>query len=103
MAMEASSMRDPYPGPPISGAAGRAREEDDALGVARDLVERLDHLRLAPATSRAARHGGPEALVELAAELLHEALLLLGHVDVALRDENLTVPGLHAQELHRHG
>ena len=48
------------------------------------------------------RHGGPHALVELAAELLHEALLVLLDARVALGEQNLAVSGLHAQELWRH-
>ncbi len=38
-------------------AAGRAREEDHALGISRDLLECLDHLRLAAAAPR--RSGAP--------------------------------------------
>src|SRR3954469_25251033 len=91
----------PSPRPRFSGSAGRSREEDDALGVARYLLEGLDHLRLAASGGRTARHGGPETLVELPAELLHQTLLVFGHADVALRDEDLSVARLHAQELHR--
>src|SRR5436190_18192409 len=61
-------------------ASGRAREEDDAVGVARDLVECLDHLSLAAAAVARERHGRPHALVELLAERLDQALLLGGHV-----------------------
>ena len=46
-------------------------------------------------------HGGPHALVELAAELLDEALLVLGDLEVALGDQLLAMPRAHAQELHR--
>ena len=49
------------------------------------------------------RHGDrrPHARVELAAELLDEALGVLGDLEVALGDQLLAVPGTHAQELHR--
>src|ERR671914_263865 len=62
-----------------SGSApGRPREEDHAFGVGRDLAVVLDHLGLAPTAARVVRgHRGPHALVQLAAELLHQALLLL--------------------------
>ena len=40
-------------------------------------------------------------VVELAAELLDQRLLLLGDLDVALGDELLAEAGTHAQELHR--
>src|SRR3954471_11749639 len=86
--------------PSGSAAAGRAREEDDSLGVARDLVERLDHLRLAPAVARRHRHRSPHALLELLAERLDEKLLVGGDLDVALGQQDLSVTGLHAQELH---
>ena len=48
-----------------------------------------------------AGHRGPHPLVELAAELLDEALLVPGHLDVALGEEDLAVARLHAQEPHR--
>src|SRR5215217_3517847 len=88
----------------ISGAwsaAGGAREEDHALGLGRDLGVLLHHLRLTPAAAGVRdRDRGPHALVKLATELLDEALLVLLHAGIALGEENLTVPGLHAQELH---
>ena len=48
----------------------------------------------------AQRDRGPHALVELRAERVDERLVLLGHLDVALGDEHLAVPGLHPQEPH---
>src|SRR5688500_6203221 len=93
-ASSASSMA------PAPSAAGGAREEDHALRVRRNLRILPDQLGLAPA---AARVGGgdrrPHPLVELAAKLLHEALLVLAHPRVALGEEHLAVTGLHAQEL----
>src|SRR5688500_8109937 len=83
-------------------AAGRAREEDHAVGAGRNLVELVDHHGLAPAApGRMRRHGRPHALVELAAELLDEALLVLAHLRIPLREEDLAVAGAHPQELHR--
>src|SRR3954452_6325006 len=77
------------------------REEDDAIGGARDLLERPDELSLAASGLAGHRHGRPHALVKLAAELLHEALGILGDVWIALGDQLLTMPRTHAQELHR--
>src|SRR3954447_18060950 len=80
--------------------AGGPREEDHAAGVARDLVERADHLRLAPPVGPGGRHGRPHSVVELAAELLDERLLLLRDLEVAFGDELLAEAGTHAEELH---
>ena len=44
-------------------------------------------------------HRGPHPLVELAAELLDQALLVLAHARVALGEEDLPMTRLHAQEL----
>src|SRR3954452_13018750 len=90
VALRASSTEPSYP---ASAPAGGAREEDDALGVTRDLVERLDHLRLAPAAAGLAGNGGPHALVELLAEGRDEAFFVLGDLHVALGQQHLTVPG----------
>src|SRR4051794_14661809 len=73
----------------LTGAAGRAREEDDATRVARDLLERADHLRFPPPGRRCDRDGGPHALLELAPELLYQPLLVLLDVDVSLGDQLL--------------
>src|SRR5919197_813076 len=77
-----------------------AREEDDAVGRARDLVEGADQLRLATAALVHHRHRRPHALVELAAELLHKALGVLGDIEIAFGDQLLAMPRTHAQELH---
>ena len=45
-------------------------------------------------------HGGPHPLVQLAAELLDEPLLVLTDPRIALGEQNLAVSGLHAQEPH---
>src|SRR5579875_1110604 len=81
-------------------ASGRAREEDHALGVTRDVRERPDHLRLAPAARVGRRHGRPQAGVKLAAELAHQALLVLAAVALSLGDQDLSVTGLHPKEAH---
>src|SRR5215218_4363988 len=73
--------------PSLPRAAGGAGEEDHPLGVARDLVERLDHGRLAAPVVGGLGHSGPQALVELAAEGLDELALVLGDLDVALGDQ----------------
>src|SRR5438552_18718245 len=52
---------------PCLTAPGRAREEDDAFGAARHLVERPDHLRLAPALARGPRDRRPPPLPALLA------------------------------------
>src|SRR5215217_426128 len=83
------------------GAARGAREEDDAIGGARDLVKGANELGLASAHLARERDGRPHALIELAAELLHQALGVLDDVWVALGDQLLAVPRAHAQELHR--
>ena len=48
----------------------------------------------------ATRHGRPQSGVELPAELLDQALLVLGALDVSLGDQNLSVARLHPQESH---
>ena len=79
-----------------------ARKEDHALRLDRNVAEVLDELRLAtPAAGVRRRDRRPHALVELAPELLDEALLVLLHARIALGEENLTMTGLHAQELDR--
>ena len=86
-----------------SAAARGLREEDDPLGVARDLVEVAHHPRLtAPGRARR-RYRRPHALVELVSEGLDQLELLLGHRDVALREEHLPMTGLHPQQPHRLG
>src|SRR6266540_3419737 len=98
MAIVASSIASSGPASAGSGSSRCPWEEDDAVGVARDLVEHLDHPRLAPPSRGPLGDGGPHALIELAAELADEQLLLLGHLDVPFGDEHLTVAGLHAKE-----
>src|SRR4051794_22908031 len=68
-------------------AARSAGEEDHALGVARDVLEGRHHAGPAPAR-RGRRDGGPHPELELPAELRHEDLLLLAHLDVALGQEH---------------
>src|SRR6476661_6969750 len=74
-----------------SGAPGCAREEDHAIGVAGHLVERADHACLAAAAGRVARDGGPEAEIQLPAELGEQPRLVLGDLDVSLREQHLPV------------
>src|SRR6478609_6903585 len=78
-----------------SGAPGRAREEDHAIGVARHLIERTDHARLAAAAGRVARHRSPQAEIQLAAELGEQPRLVLGDLDIPLREQHLPVARLH--------
>ena len=59
---------------PAVYAAGGAWEEDHPVGVTRDLLERLDHLRLPTAALTSLWHRGPQPCVELAAELLDDGL-----------------------------
>src|SRR5919108_2344939 len=65
-------------GRPSVRAAGGPREEDHAVGVARDLLERFNHGRLAAPVVGGLRDRGPQSLVELAPERLDELALLLG-------------------------
>src|SRR6185437_14886242 len=59
-----------------------------------------DHLSFPAAVARRDRgHSGPHPLVELAAKLLDEALLVLANLRVSLGEQNLSEPGLHAKEL----
>src|SRR3954469_10240069 len=96
------AQRDGHRGrPALPGAARSAREEDDAAGVPRDLLDRAPHLRLPPAGLGDRRHRRPHAVVQLAAEELDEALLVLGDIDVALGDQLLAGARSHAEELHR--
>src|SRR3954454_5792773 len=84
----------------LRGPARGAREEDDAAGVARDLLERAHHLELPPTPLGLHRDRGPHPLLELAPELGDQPLLVLVELDVSLGDQLLTVPRTHAQELH---
>ena len=77
-----------------------AREEDHSAGVARDLVERAHQLGLTTACLRLDRNRRPHPLLELAAELLDEPLLVLADLDVTLGDQLLAVARAHSQELH---
>src|SRR3954454_13389830 len=95
VALRASSIGATLP------AARGLREEDDAVGVARDLVERAHELGLPAPPGPVERHRGPEALVELLAEGLDQGALVLGALDVALGEQDLAMAGLHAQQLHR--
>src|SRR6059058_1338651 len=94
VALSARSMRANLP------AAGRGWEENDALGVARDLAEGPHELRLAAAAGPGRGHRGPHALVELGPEGLDQLALLRGDLGIALGQQDLAVAGLHAQELH---
>src|SRR5215213_4201241 len=76
-------------------AARRAREEDDAVGVPRDLAEVLDHRRLAAAVARGDGNGGPHPRVELAPELVDEALLVGGDLEVTFGDQLFAVARPH--------
>src|SRR5712691_7244938 len=85
----------------LSGSAPRgAREEDHSLRLGRNLRVLPYQLSLATAARRVGGgHGGPHALVELAAKSLNEPLLILAHIGIALREEDFTVSGFHAKEL----
>src|SRR5918994_3656534 len=83
-------------------AAGRAREEDHALSVQRDVRIALDHPGLASAAPGVGgRYRRPHPLVQLAPEALAEPLFLLPNARIALGEQHLTMTGLHAQELDR--
>src|SRR4051812_19335040 len=82
-------------------AARRAWEEDHAVGLGGNLGVGLDHPCLAPPIlGSGLRHGGPHALVELAVELLDQALLVLLHARIALGQEDFAMTRLHTEELH---
>src|SRR3954454_10710814 len=101
VALRASSMAMTVSPVVRISAAGGSREEDDPLGVARNVVEGAHQPGLAPAAARLCRDGGQHAEVELVAELCDEPLLVLAQIHVTFGQEDLAVPGLHAQELHR--
>src|SRR3954468_7938134 len=82
-----------------SAAARGAREEDDPLGVARDLVEGLDHASLAAPSGGLRWHSGPHPLVELLAERRDETFLVLADLGVPLGEQDLAVSGRHPQQL----
>src|SRR3954451_4845804 len=85
-----------------ASTAGRAREEDHPLGLGRDVVVSRDHARLATAViRRGLGNRGPHSLVQLPPELLDEPLLVLAHGRIALGQEDLSMSGLHTEELHR--
>src|SRR5947209_10633742 len=81
-------------------AARCPREEDHAVGVPRDVLERAHHARLTPAFRAGQRDRRPHPRVELAAKLLDQAPLVLREVDVALGDQHLAVARLHPKEAH---
>src|SRR3954451_1378222 len=84
-----------------TSAAGGSREEDHAIRLPRHLCVVLHHHRFTtPRVGVDRRDGSPHALVELAAEFLDEQLFLGLNPRVALSEQNLSVPGLHAQQLH---
>lgn len=83
----------------LAASAGRAREEDHAIRVPGNIIEGAHHLRAAP-VSLLERNGRPQARIELAAKLGHQALLVLCLFDVALRDHDLTMPRFHEQKTH---
>jgi len=78
----------------------RGREEDDALGVCGDLVEVADHHRAAPSGGLGRRHRRPHPQVELAAKLLHQPLVIVIELGIALGEQHVAVPGLHPDQLH---
>src|SRR3954451_327144 len=86
----------------VDSAARRAREEDNSLGVARDVGEVVHHDRLTPARRALRdRHRGPHARLELVSKFLDETLLVLGQLRIALREHHLALAWHQPQELHR--
>src|SRR5580700_297559 len=65
-------------------AAGGAREEDHALGVARNLVEGAHQFGLPPAVGGDDRNRGPHPEIELGTERRDQLLLLLEDLDITL-------------------
>src|SRR3954449_3469813 len=98
-AISARASRANSTGP--SGSAPRgAREEDHSLRLGRNFRVPPDQLRLATTTPGVGGgHRRPHAFVELPAKCLHQSLLVLEHLGIALREEDLTMPGFHAKEL----
>src|SRR4051794_26578537 len=94
VALSARSMAGKLP------AAGGGREEDDALGIARDLVEGPHQRGLAAPPRARRRDRGPQALVELGPESLDQLAFLGGDLRIAFGEKDLAMAGLHAQELH---
>src|SRR5436309_14645027 len=84
----------------LLAAAGCARKEDHALSVARDLVKFLDHPRPTSPEIALQRNRGPQARIQLPAELLDQPLFVLDDADIAFSDQHLTVSRPHPQEAH---
>src|SRR3954451_25079757 len=99
MAISARASRASSTGRSRSAPRG-AREEDHSLRLGRNLRVPPDQLGLtSPARGIGGGHSSPHALVELAAEGLHQPLLVLSHPGIALREEDFTMAGFHAKEL----
>ena len=64
----------------VTAPARGAREEDDAVGVTRDLVEVRHHLGLPAAALGLHRDRGPHAQFQLLPEFRDETLFVLGRV-----------------------
>ena len=77
-----------------TSAAGRLREEDHPLGSPRGSRRSRGPWSPRAAARPLVRHRRPHAQVELAAELLDQALLVLGHLRIALREQHVALPGV---------
>ena len=86
--------RRPTGRPPPAGRRSRGRRPGECLRNERTMI--ASRWPSVPGVGTAAHRPG----VELAAELLDQAQLVLGELDVALGDQHLTMPRLHPQKAH---
>ena len=78
-----------------------ARKEDHAVSVARNVLKHPRHPCLTSAVVVGERNSGPQSGIELPAKFIDQALLVVHELDIALRDQHLTMTRLHPQKAHR--
>src|SRR5918994_1298511 len=81
-------------------ASGRRRKEDHALGVPGPLEKVADHGRSPSPAVLGSGNRRPHPLIELAAELLDQPFLLFGHLRIPLGEQDVSMTGLEAEQLH---
>jgi hypothetical protein len=79
---------------------GRAGKEDHPFSIRRDVFEPAHHQGLTTAVILGYRNGRPQTLVQLTPELLHQSLVVGQNLWIALCDQDLAMPRLHAQKSH---
>jgi hypothetical protein len=79
---------------------GRAGKEDHPFSIRRDVFEPAHHQGLTTAVILGYRNGRPQTLVQLTPELFHQSLVVGQNLWIALCDQDLAMPRLHAQKSH---